>query len=257
MTYRMGWHTTNTPTIRPTPIVRLPTRRPLYSPGWTGRGVRVHGTWRSPRSGDRMPLSQIARRNKSAHKAQLEMENAQSAATKAGMKYESCVKKKVDDGWPRNDIFPCDKLTGLQGAVAGRTMAKKGKPGKCDKKGVTISNCHVDYNQWEKKIDKAVEKRSIYVDLAAAEGGVSRDFANSVADEILYTADPVGYTKQKQSEYDRYVADTGMDPPTDLAMMDYVASTVEEEEAGSIMPILLGVGGVLALGALGWTLFSN
>jgi len=247
MVYRMGWRSTNIPTTRPTP-------RPMFRPGY----ARIHGVWQSPSRGQqKVGTGQIARRNYSqkTQNASNQMIDAQNDAQEKLNDYEGCVKRKFDKGWKRNDMFPCRALTGA-GSVIHR-MGKKGTPGKCDKEGVTIANCHVDYNQWQKKSAKATEKRQEYAALAAAEDGVPRNYANAQADEILYESDPVGYTKQKQSEYDRYVADVGMDPPSDLAMTDYVASTAGEEEAGSIVPILLGVAGVGAFGFLAWTMFSD
>jgi hypothetical protein len=179
----------------------------------------------------------------------------QNEAENAGIDYETCYLKKLDDqGKSRNDVYPCSDKKGRLLAFDKR-MHKKGKPGKCDKKGLT-ANCHEKWEKYIKKFDKAAAAAEDARKSAEDDGYV---YGGQIIDEILYEANPKAFQDMQAAQYEAYVAKTGLEPPSPRDYQEsYTADNPPaEDESGSIMPILLGVAGLGALGFLGYSLFSE
>jgi len=177
----------------------------------------------------------------------------QADADRAKIDYETCIINKLAKK-SRNDVYPCSDKKGRLLAFD-KKMHKKGKPGKCDKKGLT-ANCHEKWEKYIKKLDKAAAAALDAQKGAEADGYVA---GSQFVDEILYEADPKAFQNLQSAQYEAYVAKTGLEPPSPKAYQEaYVADNPPaEDESGSIMPILLGVAGLGALGFLGYSLFSE
>lgn len=170
--------------------------------------------------------------------------------------YEGCLKIKHEvKGKKRGDLYPCKKLPPR---VYNGFMNKKGK-GKCDSHSVFVENCRNDYNRWQKYLglanDYAKEASKKVADLE----GIPLTAASQIVDEIMYEADPKAFQSMQQSMYDDYVEKTGLEPPSPKDYQEAFTPDTSGEESteGSIMPILLGVAGLGALGFLGYSLFSE
>ena len=178
----------------------------------------------------------------------------QSLADQYKTVYEGCIGKKKRAGKKRDDLYPCKKVPGILGGF----MNKKGK-GKCDSHSVFVENCRNDYNRWQKYLglanDYAKESAKKIADLE----GIPLTAASQIVDEIMYEADPKAFQSMQQSMYDDYVEKTGLEPPSPKDYQEAFTPDTSGEESteGSIMPILLGVAGLGALGFLGYSLFSE
>lgn len=178
----------------------------------------------------------------------------QSLADQFKTAYEGCIAKKKRAGKKRDDLYPCKKVPGI---LAG-FMNSRGN-GKCDSHSIFVENCRNSYNNWQGYLGIANELAEEAAKSVAAVEGVNLTAARQMVDEIMYEADPKAFQSMQQSMYDDYVEKTGLEPPSPKAYQETFTPDTSGEESteGSIIPILLGVAGVGALGFLGYSLFSD
>lgn len=175
-------------------------------------------------------------------------------ADSAKAAYEGCIGKKKRAGKKRDDLYPCKKVPAF---ILDGFMAKKGN-GKCASESVFVANCRVKYNTWQTYLGWANSFAKEASKTVADVEGVSLTAASQMVDEIMYEADPKAFQEMQATMFDAYVAKTGLEPPSPKDYQEaFVPDTPVEEDSGSLLPILLGVAGVGALGFLGYSLFSD